>query len=92
MDFVAHQAPLSMEFFKQEYWSRLPFLPPGDLPNPGIKPIKPVSPVTQVDSLPLSHQDSPKEPTQERKLQKCSSQHNQDDNRTQHPHEESDFS
>ena len=35
---VAHQAPLSMEFFRQEYWSGLPFPPPGDLPNPGIEP------------------------------------------------------
>ena len=34
---VSYQAPLSMEFSKQEYWSRLPFLTPGDLPNPGIK-------------------------------------------------------
>ena len=33
---VAHKAPLSMEFFGQEYWTRLPFPPPGDLPNPGI--------------------------------------------------------
>ena len=33
---VAHQAPLSMEFAKQEYWSGLPFLPSGDLPNLGI--------------------------------------------------------
>ena len=32
------QAPLSMGFFKQEYWSGLPFPSPGDLPNPGIKP------------------------------------------------------
>ena len=31
---VAHQAPLSMEFSRQEYWSGLPFPPPGDLPNP----------------------------------------------------------
>ena len=36
---VAHQAPLSMEFSRQEYWSELPFPSPGDLPNPGIKPI-----------------------------------------------------
>ena len=36
---VAHQTPLSMEFFRQEYWSRLPFPTPGDLPNPGIKPL-----------------------------------------------------
>ena len=41
---VAHQAPLSMGFFRQEYWSVLPYPPLGDLPNPGIKPISPVSP------------------------------------------------
>ena len=35
---VAHQAPLSMGFSRQEYWSGLPLPPPGDLPNPGIKP------------------------------------------------------
>ena len=35
---VAHQAPLSIGFSRQEYWSRLPFLPPGDLPHPGIEP------------------------------------------------------
>ena len=34
---VAHQAPLPMEFSRQEYWSGLPFPPPGDLPDPGIK-------------------------------------------------------
>ena len=34
---VAHQALLSMGFFRQEYWSWLPFPPPGDLPNPGIE-------------------------------------------------------
>ena len=33
----AHKAPLSMEFSRQGYWSGLPFSPPGDLPNPGIK-------------------------------------------------------
>ena len=36
---VFHQAPLSMGFPWQEYWSRLPFPPPRDLPNPGIKPV-----------------------------------------------------
>ena len=36
---VAHQAPLSMGFPRQEYWSALPFPPPGDLPDPGIKPV-----------------------------------------------------
>ena len=35
---VGHQAPLSMGFSRQEYWSRLPCPPPGDLPDPGIKP------------------------------------------------------
>ena len=35
---VAHQDPLSMEFSSQEYWSGLPFPPPGDLPDPGIEP------------------------------------------------------
>ena len=38
---VACQAPLSMEFSRQEYWSRLPFPPPGDLPKPGIEPTYP---------------------------------------------------
>ena len=46
---VAHQGPLSMEFSRQEYWSRLPFPSPGDLPNPGIEP---ASPALQADSLP----------------------------------------
>ena len=35
---VSHQAPLSMGFSRQEYWSGLPFPSPGDLPDPGIKP------------------------------------------------------
>ena len=35
---VTRQVPLSMGFSRQEYWSGLPFLPPGDLPNPGIEP------------------------------------------------------
>ena len=39
-----HQAPLFIECSRQEYWSRLPFLSPGDLPDPGIEPISPVSP------------------------------------------------
>ena len=38
---VAHQAPLSMELSRQEYWSGLPFPPPGDLPDPGIEPMSP---------------------------------------------------
>ena len=42
------QAPLSMEFSRQEYWSGLPFPSPGDLPNPGIEPR---TPALQADSL-----------------------------------------
>ena len=38
---VVYQAPLSMGYLKQEYWSGLPFPSPGDLPNPGIKPVPP---------------------------------------------------
>ena len=45
---VAHQAPLSMEFSRQEFWSWLPFPYPGDPPNPGIKPR---SPPLRADSL-----------------------------------------
>ena len=45
---VAYQAPPSMGFSKQEYWSGLPFPSPGDLPNPGIEP---GSPSLQVDAL-----------------------------------------
>ena len=46
---VAYQAPLSMEFSRQEYWSGLPFPSPGDLPHPGIEPR---SPTLQADVLP----------------------------------------
>ena len=49
---VAHQAPLSIGFPKQEYWNGLPFPSPGDLSNPGIEP---ASPALEADSLPLSH-------------------------------------
>ena len=45
----ACQAPLSMDSSRQQYWSGLPFPPPGDLPDPGIKPR---SPALHVDSLP----------------------------------------
>ena len=38
---VAHQAPLSMRFSKQEYWSGLSFPPPGVLPNTGVEPVSP---------------------------------------------------
>ena len=45
---AVHQAPVSMRFSRQGYWSGLPFPSPEDLPNPGIKP---GSPVLQADSL-----------------------------------------
>ena len=41
---VAHQAPLSTEFSRQEYWNQLPFPPPGDFPDPGIEPESPMPP------------------------------------------------
>ena len=59
MDYIAHQAPLSMGFSRQEYRSGLPFPSPGDLPHPGIKPTLPAAPALQADSLPLRHQGSP---------------------------------
>ena len=48
---VAYQAPPSMRFFRQEYWSGLPFPPPGDLPDPRIEPASPVYPALLADSL-----------------------------------------
>ena len=53
---VANQAPLSVRFSRQEYWSGLPFPSLGDLPNPGIKP---ESPALQVGSLPSEPPGSP---------------------------------
>ena len=52
----AHQVPLSMGFPRQEYWSGSPFPPPGELPNPGIKPGSLASPALAADSL---HQVEP---------------------------------
>ena len=53
---VACQAPLSMEFSRQEYWNGQPFTSPGYLPNPGIKAR---SPALQADSLPAEPQGKP---------------------------------
>ena len=60
---VAHQAPLSMGFPKQEYWSGLSFPPPGDLPDPGIEPSSPVFPALQADSLPTEPSGKPRKAT-----------------------------
>ena len=54
---VVGQAPLSMGFSRQEYWSRLPCPPPGDLPGPGMEPRPPT---LQVDSLPYKPPGKPK--------------------------------
>ena len=54
---AACQTPLSMGFFRQGYWSGVPFPAPEDLPNPGTKP---ASPAVKANPLPLSHQGSPK--------------------------------
>ena len=55
---LACQAPLSMGFPRQEYWSMLPFPPPGDLPDPGIE--SPTSCVSNTAGLLLlSHHGSP---------------------------------
>ena len=56
---AAHQAPLSMGFSRQEYWSGLPFSYSRDLPDPGIEPLSPTAPTLQADSLPLSHRGNP---------------------------------
>ena len=53
---VAHQAPLSMEFSSEEYWSGLPFPSPVDRPYPGIKP---GSPALQADSTLLTTWEAP---------------------------------
>ena len=47
--YIAHQAPLSMGFFRQEYWSQLPYPSSGDIPNPGFEP---EPPTLQADFLP----------------------------------------
>ena len=55
------QAPLSVEFSRQEYWSELPFSTPGDLPDPGIEPVSLLSTALEADSLSLSHLGSPQD-------------------------------
>ena len=55
---VAYQAPQSMGFSRQEYWTGLPFPSPGDLPDPGIEP---GSPTLQADTLPSAPPGKPLE-------------------------------
>ena len=59
---VAHRAPLSMEFSRQEHWSGQPFLPPGNLPDPGIEP---GSPTLQADSSPFEPPGKTRGPEEE---------------------------
>jgi len=59
MNCVTYQAPLSMGFPRQEYWSWLPFPSPRDLPDPGIEPMSPALPE---DSLPPEPQGKPHNP------------------------------
>ena len=56
---VAHQAPLSMGFSRQEYWSGLPFPSPGDIPDSGIKVASHVSPALHAVSLPAEPSGKP---------------------------------
>ena len=56
---VAWKAPLTMGFSRQEYCSELPCPPPGDVPNPGIKPPSAVSPALQAVSLPIEPPGKP---------------------------------
>ena len=56
---VAYEAPLSMEFSRQEYWSGLPYPSPGDLPDPGIEPR---SPTWEADALPSEPPGKPDDP------------------------------
>ena len=56
---VAYPASPSMGFSRQEYWSELPFPPPGDLPDPGIEPKSPESPALHVDAFPTELWNSP---------------------------------
>ena len=53
---VANQAPLSMGFSRQEYWSGLPFPSPGNLPDPGIEP---GAPALQAEALPSEPPEKP---------------------------------
>ena len=57
---IAHQALLSMEFSRQEYWSELPLPPPGDLPDPGVEPKSLASPVLEGGFFTIAPPGKPK--------------------------------
>ena len=56
---VARQAPQSMRFSWEEYWSELAFPPPGELRDPGLEPASSASPAGQADSLPTEPPGKP---------------------------------
>jgi len=62
---AAHQAPLSVGFSWQEYWSGLPCPPPRGLSDPGIEPASHVSTVLQIDSLPTEQPEMPRMNTEQ---------------------------
>ena len=64
---VAHQAPLSMRFSQEEFWSELPFPPPGDLPDPGVKFSLLHLLCWQAGSLPLAPPGKPRKYRQKKK-------------------------
>ena len=67
---VACQTPLSMGFFRQEYWSGLTLPPPGDLPNPSIKPGSPASP-SCIGTAPTLNSDHKSEALSQPSLWSC---------------------
>ena len=81
---VAYQAPLSMGFYKQEYWTGLPFPSLGELPDPGIKPVSLVSPALAASSLPLGPPPPPGEALPVQLLQDVSRIGTQDDQSFRH--------
>ena len=70
---AACQAPLSVEFSRQEYWNGLPLPHLGDLPEPGIKPSFPASPALAGGFFTLSHLGNPRERAQDFKYRKNTS-------------------
>ena len=62
--------PLSIEFSRQEYWSRWSSPSPGNLPNPWTEPESPVSPALQVDSLPTELSEKPYSDLNGKEIQK----------------------
>ena len=69
---IARQDALSMEFYRKDYWSGLPFPTPGNIPNPGVEPMSLVSPALAGEFL---TPEPPGKPHVDRSLVKCNSLH-----------------